>query len=359
MRGTFAGSRLTLSQFAGRTAGGGTVAGSGFVDLSDLGTKGPVIDIKLAARNARLINRVDMGAAVTGPLRILSDGLSGTIAGRVTIDRANWQLGQASAAAQLPNIATREINAPADIAPPRARGFPWRFLIDATGSNRIAVRGMGLDSEWGATIRLRGTTDAMQIFGQADMVRGGYEFAGTRFDLIRGRINFDGGSPPNPRLDIAAEAQITGLTARVTVSGTGNKPEIAFTSTPAMPEDELLARLLFGSSITQISAPEALQLGAALASLRGGGGIDPINKLRSAIGLDRLRIITADPALGRGTGVAAGKYFGRRFYAEIVTDGRGYNATSLEFRVTSWLSVLASVSTVGRQNVNVKVSKDY
>lgn len=359
MRGTFAGSRLTLSQFAGRTPNGGTVAGSGFVDLSDLGSKGAVIDLKLAAHNARLINRPDMAAAVTGPLRIVSDGLSGTIAGRVLLDTASWQLGRATGGAQLPNIPTREINAPADIAPARARGFAWRFLIDAAAANRIAVRGMGLDSEWGAKIRLRGRTDAMQIFGQADMVRGSYEFAGTRFDLIRGRINFDGESPPNPRLDIAAEAQITGLTARVTVSGTGNKPEIAFTSTPPMPEDELLARLLFGSSITQISAPEALQLGAALASLRGGGGLDPINKLRSAIGLDRLRIVTADPALGRGTGVAAGKYFGRRFYAEIVTDGHGYNATSLEFRVTNWLSLLGSVSTLGRESMNLKVSKDY
>lgn len=359
MQGNFAGSRLTLSQFAGRTAGGGTVAGSGTVDLSDLGTKGPVLDLKLAAHNARLLNRVEMGAAVTGPLRIVSDGVTGTIAGRVSLDRANWQLGRASAVAQLPNIPTREINAPADIAPPRARGLPWRFLIDAAAPNRIAVRGMGLDSEWGARIRLRGTTDAPQIFGQADMIRGNYEFAGTRFDLIRGRINFDGESPPNPRLDIVAEAQLTGLTARVTVSGSGNKPEINFSSTPSLPEDELLARLLFGSSISQISAPEALQLGAALASLRGGGGLDPINKLRSAIGLDRLRIIPADPVLNRGTGIAAGKYFGRRFYAEIVTDGRGYNATSVEFRVTSWLSVLGSVSTIGRQSANVKVSKDY
>jgi translocation and assembly module TamB len=359
MRGVFEGSRLTLQQFAGRTSNGGTVAGSGFVDLSDLGAKGPVIDLKLAARNAQLLNRVEMGAAVTGPLRIVSDGLSGSIAGRVSIDTARWQLGRASSAAQLPNIATREINAPADVAPARVQAFPWRFLIDAAGDNRITVRGMGLDSEWGANIRLRGTTDAMQIFGQADMVRGAYEFAGTRFELIRGRINFDGESPPNPRLDIVAEAQVTGLTARVTVAGNATKPEIVFSSTPSLPEDELLARLLFGSSITQISAPEALQLGAALASLRGGGGLDPINKLRSAIGLDRLRIITADPALGRGTGVAAGKYFGRRFYAEIVTDGRGYNATSLEFRVTSWLSVLGSVSTLGRQSMNLKVSKDY
>ena len=87
--------------------------------------------------------------------------------------------------------------------------------------------------------------------------------------------------------------------------------------------------------------------------------MDPINKLRSAIGLDRLRIIAADPARDQGTAIAAGKNFGRKFYAEIITDGRGYSATQVEFRVTSWLSLLGTVSTVGRQTALIKASKDY
>jgi translocation and assembly module TamB len=358
-RGFFAGSRLTLTRFSGR-AGDGTVTGSGTVDLTDLGEKGPAIDIKLAARNARLMNQPGMSAVVTGPMRIVSDGTGGTIAGRLKLERASWRLGQASGVADLPSIPTREINAPADIAPRRARSQPWRLLIDAEAANQIDVRGMGMNSEWSADLRIRGTAASPVLYGRADFIRGGYEFAGTRFELIRGRINFDGSNPPDPRLDILAEAQVTGLTARVTIQGSASRPDIAFTSTPALAEDELLARLLFGSSITQISAAEALQLGAALASLRGGGGgLDPINKLRTAIGLDRLRIVAADPALGRGTGVAAGKYLGDKFYVEIVTDGRGYNATQIEYRITSWLSLLASISTIGRESINVKISKDY
>ena len=54
-----------------------------------------------------------------------------------------------------------------------------------------------------------------------------------------------------------------------------------------------------------------------------------------------------------------GKYIGRRFFVELVTDGQGYSATSLEFRVTKWLALLATISTVGQESVNVKVSKDY
>jgi translocation and assembly module TamB len=183
----------------------------------------------------------------------------------------------------------------------------------------------------GRDIRLRGTTANPQIFGSADLVRGGYEFAGKRFDLTRGRIRFAGEVPIDPRLDIAASGDANGVSATITITGSGMKPVIAFSSTPSLPEEELLSRLLFGSSITQISAPEAVQLAAALASLRGGGGLDPINKLRSAIGLDRLRILNADASIPRGTSVAAGKYLGRKFFVELVTDGRGYNATSVEF----------------------------
>lgn len=360
VRGAFAGSRLRLISFAGVARNGGRVSGSGTVDLAGLGAgRGPGIDIRMAARGAELISRDDMAATVTGPLRIVSDGMGGTIAGRLAIDRARWNLGRASAAASLPDVKTREINLPADIAPLRARAAPWRYLVDARGGNRIDVRGLGMDSEWGADLRIRGTTDLPAITGRAQLVRGGYDFAGKRFELTRGLITFDGDAPPDPRLDIAATAEVTGLTASVAVTGTASRPNIRFSSIPSLPEEELLSRLLFGSSIAQISVPEAVQIGAALAALRGGGGMDPINKLRTAIGLDRLRIIGADAAAGRGTSVAVGKNIGRRFYAEIVTDGRGYNATMLEYRITRWISILASVSSVGREGVDVKLSKDY
>ncbi len=358
-RGSFSGSQLLLSSFAGTAGNGGKVSGSGTIDIGGLDQHGPVMDIRLAAMNAQVLNRKDMSATVTGPLRIVSNGIGGTIAGRLNIRQANWSLGSTSAVAELPNIPTREINLAADAAPKARRSEPWRFLIDAEGDNRIYVRGMGLDSEWGANIALRGTTSDMRIGGQADMVRGTYEFAGTKFDLSRGRIRFDAGAPINPQLDIQADSKVDSLSVRVTVKGNATRPEIAFTSTPALPEEELLARLLFGGSVANLSATDALQLGAALASLRGGGGLDPINKLRSAIGLDRLRIIAADPARDQGTAIAAGKNLTRKLYAEIITDGKGYSATQLEFRVTSWLSLLGSVSTVGRQSALIKASKDY
>ena len=367
--GRFTGSRLQLTRFAGSTANGGTLTGSGIVDLAGLGerverrslrVRGPRLDLRANAQRARLVNANGLSATVSGPLRIVSNGFGGTIAGRLRINRASWSLGRAAAEADLPRIATREINIPPDIAPTVAGGRPWRYLIDARGPSRIDVDGLGLDSEWGADIILRGTTDNPRIGGQATVVRGAYNFAGTRFELTRGRIAFDEDTAIDPRLDIIAETQENDLDVTVNVQGSAQQPEVSFSSVPALPQEEILARLLFGGSITSLSATDALQLGSAVASLQGGGGgLDPINQLRTAIGLDRLRFVGADPALDRGTGVALGKNIGRRVYVEIITDGRGYSATEVEFRVTRWLSLLATVSTIGRESAVAEISRDY
>lgn len=359
-QGSFAGPRLTFSSLAGHTAGGGLLVGSGFVDLSGFTQlRGPVIDLRLAAMRAQLVNRSDMAFTATGPLRILSDGEAGTIAGRLRIDAARWRLGQAPAVASLPNIATREIHLAGSDSAPQPHDMPWRFVIDANTGGALRVTGLGLDSQWSAAVRLRGTIDDPEITGTADMTGGSYEFAGQHFDLTRGHLDFAGDDPPDPLLDIAATQTANGLTATVTVRGSSFHPEIAFTSVPPLPEQELLSRLLFGASVTDISAPEAIQLASALAALHGQGGLDPINKLRTAVGLDRLRVVSADPTIPHQTGVAVGKNIGRRIYTELMTDGHGYSATSIEYRITRWLSLLASVSTINRQNVNARISHDY
>lgn len=360
VRGSFAGSTLRLTRFAGKAANGGDLSGSGTINLANLSaSRGPALDIKIAADEAALVDANGLAATVTGPLRIVSDGRGGTIAGRLRIDRASWVLGTAADDVSIPSISTREINLP-DLEERTTQAIaPWRYLIDASTRSRIDVDGLGLDSEWGADIIIRGTTDDPRIGGDAQIVRGTYSFAGTRFEITRGEIEFDENVPIDPRLDILAETDQNGIDVSVTVRGNALEPRIAFSSNPALPEEEILSRLLFGDSITSLSATDALQLGAALASLNGGAGLDPINQLRSAIGLDRLRIIGADPALDRGTGVALGKNLGKRFYVELITDGRAYSATSVEFRVTSWLSLLGSVSTIGRDSVLAEVSRDY
>jgi translocation and assembly module TamB len=355
--GRFDGSKLLIGQFAGNTKDNGSLTGHAAFDFA--GQHGLGMDIALNASRAVLLNRDDIGATVTGPLTIRSDGRAGTIAGDVTLDKSSYRFGHA-AAASIPHLTVRELNQPADVDLPAPR-MPWSLDLKVDARNQLFVRGLGLDSEWRAKLAITGSVDNPAIVGRADLLRGNYQFAGRRFDLDRGIIRFSGALPVDPALDITAAANIQGINASIHVSGTGTQPQIDFTCVPALPEDELLSRLLFGTSIANLSAPEALQLAGAVEGLRNGGkgGLDPINAVRRVAGLDRLRIEPADVTTGQKTSIAAGKYIGRKIYVELVTDGQGYSATRLEFQVTRWLSLLSTISTIGRQSASVRISKDY
>ena len=355
-QGRFAGPRLVLSNVSGSTPGGGTIAGSGIVDFS--GGKA-ALDLKFDASRARLLARDDIAATVTGPIAIRSGGEGGTISGNLRLNSGRFTLGRASAASSVPQLKVRNVGQDADLAIEIEQLQPWKLDIDLAG-NDLTVRGLGIDSLWRTDVKIGGTVDAPHFTGRADLDRGEYEFAGRSFRLERGVIRFRGESPPDPLLDIRAEAQVQGLDASILVTGTGLKPEIRFASVPQLPQDELLSRLLFGTSITNLSAPEALQLATAVAALQSGSGnLDPINAVRRAVGLDRLRILPADVATGQKTAISAGKYVGRKLFVEVITDGQGYSATRVEYQVTRWLSILSSVSTIGRASANVRVSKDY
>ncbi len=357
--GSFAGSVLRIDNFAADAGKGGRVTGRGAFDFA--AAHGFGIDLSLQAAKAVMINRDDIGATVSGPITIRSNGDGGVIAGDVQLDASRYRLGQAVAATAVPRLAVREINLPGEgEAVERARAEPWRLDIRARATDALEVSGLGLTSRWSTTMQLGGSVEEPVIAGRADIVRGTFEFSGRAFDISRGTIRFLGTSPPDPAIDLTANADTTGLTASIRVTGQATRPDISFASTPALPQDELLSRLLFGTSITNLSAPEALQLASAIASLQSRGeGLNPINALRRVAGLDRLRILPADTSVGRTTSIAAGKFITRRLYAEIVTDGQGYSATRVEFQITRWLSILSTVSTLGRQSVNVRVSRDY
>ena len=356
--GQFDGPRLRLRDIRGLTSGGGTITGAGDINLGladDL-----AIDLRLETNRALLIERDDLVARVTGPVRLSRDADGGLIAGQLTLNAGSFRLGRATAAQALSVINVIETNVPAD-RPAAPRSYlPWRLDLAIRGRDGFVVTGLGIESVWSTDVAVRGDAANFSIFGNAELVRGDYIFAGRRFELESGTIRFDGSSPADPALDIVAVDDISGIDASIRVRGTGLRPEITFASVPALPEDELLSRILFGASITEISVTEAAQLTLALASLRSGSdGLDPINAIRRATGLDRLRILPADAVLGTGTAIAAGKYVTRRAYVEIITDGQGYSATRAEYQITRWLALLGSISTIGRESVNIRIQRNY
>ena len=360
--GRFTNDRLDLTQVRAR-AGDGTVDASGSIGLA--AAAGFPIDLRATLNNAQLAKSDALSATTTGTIHLTNGLNGGLIEGDLQIPQARYQIirqGQAEVP-ELTGVRRKSdvrLARPTDRPKAAATGL-FRLNLHVTAPNQIFVSGMGLDSEWRMDLRVSGTSAAPQVTGGLDIVKGAYSFAGKRFDVTRGRIRLRGGALTDPDLDILATTTTNGITAQIAITGTGLRPQIAFTSTPNLPQDEVLSRLLFGTSPANLSATEAIQLAAALNSLRGsgGGGLNPLGKLRSATGFDRLRVVSANETGGKGSALAAGKYITDDIYLEVVTDARGFTATQLEIALTRALSLLTSTSSFGGNDVKLRYSRDY
>jgi translocation and assembly module TamB len=363
INGRFNNDRFELSEMRA-TAGEGSITAQGFVGLS--ADRGFPIDLRAKMDNARLARSDMIAASANGDIRLTNGPDGGLIQGDIYIPEARYEFIR-QGAAEVPEltgvrrrsdaVANGNGNGNGERAVPPGL---FRLAIRVRADNRLYVSGMGLESEWEADLRVGGTSAAPRITGAIEAVRGTYSFAGRRFELDRGVIRYEGNDLTNPNIDISASTTAEGITAIINVTGTATRPQLAFTSTPALAQDEVLSRLLFGSSVTNLSATQAIQLAAALNSLRGsGGGLNPLGELRQAAGIDRLRILGGDETSGRGTALAAGQYLTDDIYVEIITDARGFTATQIQIALSRALRLLSQTGSFGGSSVNLRYSRDY
>lgn len=360
VQGRFNNDRFELSSLTAK-AGNGSLKAQGSVGIA--ADSGFPIDVTATFDNAQLARGDALAATTTGTLKVHHDKSGGQITGDLSIPEARYEIVR-QGSAEVPALeGVRRKGQPLESEQQKQAAAPiglFRLNIRVHADNQLFVSGMGLDSEWGADLRVRGTTAAPQVIGEAKVVRGTFSFAGKRFTLDRGLVHFEGAALSDPTLDISASTTVNQITAVINITGTGQHPQIEFTSTPALPQDEVLSRLLFGDSPENLSAIQAIQLASALNSLRGsGGGLNPLGKLRSATGIDRLEILGADQATGRQTAVSAGKYITNNIYVSLITDARGFTATQLEVSLTKALSVLSEAGSFGGSSVSVRYKKDY
>ena len=316
----------------------------------------------VALDRAAIMRRDDIQAFATGNARLTHGPEGGLIAGKLRIMQARLKMGGTTAANPVPRIEYEEVGIRAAeqpvSRPPRIQ--PFRLDLELSAPDEVMLEGIGLHSEWRGALAVRGTTVAPALTGRLDLVRGTYEFSGRDFDLDRGQIILRGETPPDPILDIVASHTLDGITVNIEIKGTARRPEVVFNSTPRLPQEEVLSRLLFGASVPNLSATEAVQLGAALAALQGGNpDLNIIGRVGKAVGIDRLRVMPGDRRKGIGTTFSGGKYITDKVYLEVATDGRGYTATLVEIDLTRTLSLLSQIATLGSTDVSLKWSRDY
>ena len=336
------GNVIQVVRFQGQ-AGPGTIGGSGTVDMSSPGWP---VALQISARNARPIVSDQLTASLSGDLK-LAGKLRGamTLSGKLNVPRAELNLPD-SFPLQVRTLNIRRRGEKPSPPPAAATALALDLTVATTGP--ITVRGHGIDADLGGNLKLSGSSGAPLIGGGFDMQRGTLTVAGQTLDFTTGKITFDGTGVRNrldPTLDFIAQTTSGGVTATLTVTGYASAPKIALTSSPQLPQDEVLAHLLFQQSAKQLSPLQLAQIAQALASLGGiGNGFDPVASLRGGLGLDRL-------AVGGGNGVTsgatveAGKYVARNIYVGAKQGLSGGTQAQVQIDITRNLKAQATVST--------------
>lgn len=233
-------------------------------------------------------------------------------------------------------------------------GRPFRLDVQIDAPNRLFLRGRGLDAELGGSFRIGGTTEQIQPAGSLKLIRGRLDIMGKRLTLTQGDLTMEGDLMP--KLDVLASTSNDGVTASVRISGPADQPTVSFESQPPLPQEEVLAQLLFGRDLTQLSAFQAAQLASAVATLAGRGGQGIVAKLRQGVGLDDLDVQTSESG---GTSVTAGKYLSRNLYTEVTVGDAGTSVIDLNLDLTDSITLRGSTSTEGETGLGVFFEKDY
>lgn len=317
------GQQAAISRLSANLATGGSIEASGTIGIA-AGSGFPA-DLAMRLNNATYVDGTLFTANLAGDLTLKGPLLATPVlGGQLTIRRAAITIPE-KLPTSLAAIDIEHRNAPARVRQ-MARDVRRETSPDAglDGSGVIAfdlavrapgqffVRGRGINAELGGNLTIRGTAVRPIVSGGFDMRRGRLEILGKRLTFTEGLIGFGGDLVPTLDLDATTAAGSTTIT--VNVAGPANNPAVTFSSSPALPQDEILAQLIFNRSLNNLSAFQIAQLASAVSQLAGGGSTSLLDGLRNKLGVDDLDITTDESG---GTQVRAGKYLNDRTYIEL------------------------------------------
>ena len=233
---------------------------------------------------------------------------------------------------------------------------PIRLGLKVAAPRGVFIRGRGLDSDWGVSLDVSGKPDDIRLNGRATLFRGSLELARQPFEFESGTITFDG-PISSARMAVSARREVNGFSVRADVGGAPSRPSVSLSSSPSLPEDEILSRMLFGRSSFDLSAIEAAELAASIARLAGQDtGIDPVGAIQAGLGVDRLRLgITSEG----NAQVGVGQYLSPDVYLEATSHGPDGSSVEVEWQPEPQISISSTSRSTGDSRVSVRWKRDY
>jgi len=346
LRARLADRTVTLDDFS-FGGGSGRFVATGTIARPTPGSDGPTSRVQWQAENFTIVNRPDLRLVADGNGTLAFEGRKILLAGSISIDEGRVQY--------EPTRVGRLSDDVVIVGEPRrndATGpLPLALDLEVALGRDFRFSGEGLDTRLAGRVKVVTTAGGdINANGTIRAVAGTFYIFGQRLDIDRGRLIFDG-PVANPALDVVALRKNLAVEAGVEVGGTVRQPRVRLVSNPPVPDGEKLSWLLTGQGLDRASRGDIALLGAASASLLGGGNNRPITtQIANTFGLDDISVRGSDAAVTGGTStqvVAFGKRISERLtlvYEQGLTVAT--NALRIEYALSRTLTLRAEAGTV-------------
>ncbi len=343
------GRRVEVVTLRGGDGQRGRVEGSGGIELAG-GTSPARYDLRLALSEMYVARLDEVDLRGSGELKLLGPSDSLTLAGVFRAKDATLRIPD-----RLPpdievlpveHVNLADSRRPASIPEAAPASSPIALDLEIAFPSRIRVEDPNLDSEWRGTLFVRGDSAHPDIQGGLEVIRGRFDLAGIRFTATEGKLTFEE-TTNIPEIDVTAVAERNDIEATLRLQGPANAPTIDLSSNPALPQDEILSRLMFGETAGTLTAGQSIQLAQAAARLSGRGpgiGSAVLSRLRRIAGVDRIEIKDSGDPEESSTSVSVGKYIGNRVYVSYDQSVHGESSKArVEVEMTKHLSAETEV----------------
>ena len=355
-----------LENFTGQIGKDGTLSIGGTIGIDPAQQLPADITLTMKQVNFRheeILNTLfDASMTLKGKLAAAS-----VLSGRIDLRTTEIMIPESLPSAISP-VAVQHKNATGDVADQVAELAPKSSSSGTGGSTigldltiasprRIYVRGRGMDAELGGTIKVLGTTSNPNPIGTVAMQRGRMELLTKRLDFTTGSIGFAGSLDPS--LDFSASVTNMGTTYTMAIGGYASAPELSLTSSPTMPEDEILANLFFDRNLADLSPLQIAQLANAVATISGtNSGPGVLDRLRNLAGIDNIDI-KSDEETGETT-VGVGRYLNDKTYINVEKGTAGSaGKVTIDLELTGQVKARGEADTKGRSKAGIFFEQDY
>ncbi|MGV8949081.1 MAG: translocation/assembly module TamB domain-containing protein [Candidatus Paracaedibacter sp.] len=368
LQGTASGNVLTLSQITGQDNSKGYVSGQGVIKFTSLFN--PDVDFQLKLNEMIVVQNDEISEKASGSLRlhgsfIGEDQTKARITGDIVVRPLEIRLDEHSEKIVTIRLLEKKKNGSYQTTKEyhdhevlqKGRSFlPLDIKLSSPG--QMYLRGFGLDSQWKGEVRVQGTIMDPQLVGEITLVRGKFDLLGKPLKLLEGRVIYTHEPKNDALIDIVGSREIAEVTAMMRVEGHASNPKVTFSSVPSLPQEEILARLLFGKGLESMSVTQSLLLANALSTFKGKSNLNFTDKIRSAFGLDVLefkerKAMDGDDFQSSSQSVSVGKQITDKVYLSLdqSVSGAGGTSATLQFEVTPSLKIEADVG--GDKNTGI------